>query len=833
MASAGSIFVDLLLRDTQYASGWNKVRNTTRQSSNQVQGDLGKIGSSFNSTINPLNNFASAASKLTGILAGAFSVQKIVEYSDQYKQLEGRLSLVTSSTDDLVRTQQSLLDIAQRTRQPLSGVLNLYTRLAQAIPESQRGNYDLLGVTESINQALSITGEGSAQAASAILQFTQAVASGFQASSQEINSLLDSAPRLAIALQRSFGDGSKSLKQLSADGELSLDVILKSLAAVGYQGEEIREEFAKIPVTVGQAFTKLNNAFLVFIGGNSEVSRVTGLLSNAVSRLAENLDLAAKAIITVGTALLVSGLSSLLKYVAAQAVARREIAATAAAAAAQAAAFDKLSASLVTNARLTAALAKQQAAAAGSVGASAIIVNRAGVAAAVTADRMGLISRSIAGVGVAARGLVGFLGGPVGAFVTLGAVAFTFREQLLEAADGINVFGTSVGDILRDIGEGAVITFNFVSEAVQNSFETVSRTITPIFAGVLSSIDGLLNASKIKLFDFIQTINSIPGVNIGDEFLLSGLSAPGALESGARSIAENYRIGADRAIAQINASRLQVASPIQSPDLNVRQSRQGAATSGVDKETLKELDRLYQRHRALILGIDNDTLRYIETEKELEKLFQAQRINANEYYTALSKLDEQYQETGEKAYKFGIDVEEFGKQAARNLQDTFADFLFDPFSDGLDGILAKFGETLRRMAAEAAAQSILRNLFSEGGLGSFGGIFGAIGNGLAGARAAGGHVQAGSSYLVGERGMEVFTPTVSGTIIPNNALGGGGGVVVNIINNGNSEVTTREGTNGAKLDVIIDEIVSQNLSTRGTNTNRSFEALASRSAIRR
>lgn len=48
------------------------------------------------------------------------------------------------------------------------------------------------------------------------------------------------------------------------------------------------------------------------------------------------------------------------------------------------------------------------------------------------------------------------------------------------------------------------------------------------------------------------------------------------------------------------------------------------------------------------------------------------------------------------------------------------------------------------------------------------------------ARASGGPVMGGQGYLVGEKGPEWFTPNSSGTIIPNNMLGGGGGVQVNI-----------------------------------------------------
>jgi hypothetical protein len=60
-------------------------------------------------------------------------------------------------------------------------------------------------------------------------------------------------------------------------------------------------------------------------------------------------------------------------------------------------------------------------------------------------------------------------------------------------------------------------------------------------------------------------------------------------------------------------------------------------------------------------------------------------------------------------------------------------------------------------------------------LGSF--EFGNSGS-LAGARADGGPVTAGRSYLVGERGEEIFTPSTSGTIIANDQLGGGIATIV-------------------------------------------------------
>jgi hypothetical protein len=63
-------------------------------------------------------------------------------------------------------------------------------------------------------------------------------------------------------------------------------------------------------------------------------------------------------------------------------------------------------------------------------------------------------------------------------------------------------------------------------------------------------------------------------------------------------------------------------------------------------------------------------------------------------------------------------------------------------------------------------------------------IGGAIGGVFGGGRAAGGPVMRGTTYLVGEQGPELFTPSSSGSIIPNNALGRSGGSTINLTVNG-------------------------------------------------
>ena len=78
------------------------------------------------------------------------------------------------------------------------------------------------------------------------------------------------------------------------------------------------------------------------------------------------------------------------------------------------------------------------------------------------------------------------------------------------------------------------------------------------------------------------------------------------------------------------------------------------------------------------------------------------------------------------------------------------------------------------------------------------GIAGAVENIFGGGRATGGPVSGGTTYLVGEKGPELFTPSSSGSIIPNNRIGGGSGVI-NITVNGAIDA---EGTARQIVDIL-------------------------------
>jgi hypothetical protein len=112
-------------------------------------------------------------------------------------------------------------------------------------------------------------------------------------------------------------------------------------------------------------------------------------------------------------------------------------------------------------------------------------------------------------------------------------------------------------------------------------------------------------------------------------------------------------------------------------------------------------------------------------------------------------------------------------------------------SGTMDGISSK--EILFKFKTEGSAAALeyasyLARGAEYGGISEFDALTLA---GISGTRANGGPVMGGGTYLVGERGPELFTPSSSGSITPNNALGGGGANITVNVNGGDPNQIVR------------------------------------------
>ena len=174
---------------------------------------------------------------------------------------------------------------------------------------------------------------------------------------------------------------------------------------------------------------------------------------------------------------------------------------------------------------------------------------------------------------------------------------------------------------------------------------------------------------------------------------------------------------------------------------------------------------------------------------------------------------------GAQDVRAGLEEQKKVAEEAKKIQDNFVENIQRNLGSGLfdmlDGNFRNIGDSFKKlimqMVADAAAANITAALFGNpkqsGSNGLLSGAMSAAMGyfGLSGARANGGPVMGGSSYLVGERGPEIFTPGGSGAVIPNSAMGRGG-LNVNITNNAQAQVEARPSADGNGLDVIINAI---------------------------
>jgi hypothetical protein len=151
----------------------------------------------------------------------------------------------------------------------------------------------------------------------------------------------------------------------------------------------------------------------------------------------------------------------------------------------------------------------------------------------------------------------------------------------------------------------------------------------------------------------------------------------------------------------------------------------------------------------------------------------------------------------------GMEFEE-QKSIFQDWSKGFTESLADSLMEG-KSMFDDFFKSVMKQLLELQIQKSITNPLFEG-------------LGLLPGKAIGGPVTAGSPYIVGEKGPELFMPNSSGTIIPNNKLSGSSApskdssVQVNIINNAPAEVSTTERTDGNGnqiLDVTINAVKNE------------------------
>ena len=163
-----------------------------------------------------------------GAMGTSLSVAVVLNYAESWKKVESQLKLVTKGHEDLQRTQGQLMSLSKETTSSFDTTANLYARLARSTEELGLSQAELLTITSTINKAFVVSGASGAEASAAITQLSQGFASG-TLRGDELNSVMEQAPRLARALADGIGVGIGQLRQMGEEGQITSDILAHAL----------------------------------------------------------------------------------------------------------------------------------------------------------------------------------------------------------------------------------------------------------------------------------------------------------------------------------------------------------------------------------------------------------------------------------------------------------------------------------------------------------------------------------------------------------------------------------------------------------------------------
>lgn len=275
--------------------GYGDNAKTAATSSASLAGSVDKAKAGF-------GGLASALSGITALL----SASKLIKYADEYTGISQKLKLVTTDQTKLNAIIEQSYGIAQRNSTGLADTAKLYGQLSGVYKSIGKDQTDVAKTTETITQAISLTGPSSEEAANGLRQFNQGLSSGVLRG-DEFNSVMENTPGLAKAIAAGFSSAGPittgELRKLAEEGALTGKALVEALERAGPNVAKLAQSSTD---TVAKAFTRLENAVLKFVGQSNEAYGVTQLVAKGIDLVTNNIGPAIIAV-TAFAAILAAG----------------------------------------------------------------------------------------------------------------------------------------------------------------------------------------------------------------------------------------------------------------------------------------------------------------------------------------------------------------------------------------------------------------------------------------------------------------------------------------------------------------------------------------------
>ena len=213
---------------------------------------------------------------------GTFQSARMI---DEWSGIEARVGLTTDSIEEQQRALERLYAVSQESGQDYLATGDLFTAVQRNRAELELQLDQSLKLTDTIGKLMTIGGGSQVGQQAALIQLSQALGSGVLRG-EELNSILEQAPRLAQAIAEAFGVSIGQLRSLGAEGKLTSKELVQGLLRMG---EGVNDEFERMPKTFGRGMTIMRNAYGRFINQMNKASRVSERFYAVSKLIADNM----------------------------------------------------------------------------------------------------------------------------------------------------------------------------------------------------------------------------------------------------------------------------------------------------------------------------------------------------------------------------------------------------------------------------------------------------------------------------------------------------------------------------------------------------------------
>lgn len=266
----------------------------------QMEQEIIQAGNSqdqFNSSIRDGSTAAGGLwDKLKGVAAtvgGIVGLKKILELSDDLTSTNARLNLLVDDGGSIDELEQKIMASAQRSRSYYLDTASAVAKLGLNAGNAFGGDMDqVIAFMEQVNKQFVIGGASAQDQSNAMIQLTQAMAAG-ALRGEELNSILDSAPGIARAIEQYMGIAEGSIKSVASEGLVTAEVVKNALFAAA---DETNEKFDSMPKTWAQIWNSMKNQALSMfapilekinaIGNSDRFTQVTTGIINGLAAVA-------------------------------------------------------------------------------------------------------------------------------------------------------------------------------------------------------------------------------------------------------------------------------------------------------------------------------------------------------------------------------------------------------------------------------------------------------------------------------------------------------------------------------------------------------------------